>query len=99
MELYRSTPGATVAGIAADLGVMDTTLSTWIKAAGVPVRGQSRPRSVPVSGEETPEVLTLSGDSYRTRARRDLLAKDRDNSPLTGGPPQCSTRGSEQARH
>jgi DNA replication protein DnaC len=24
------------------------------------------------------EVLTLSGDSYRTRARRDLLAKDRD---------------------
>jgi len=25
------------------------------------------------------EVLTLSGDSYRTRARRELLAKDRDN--------------------
>jgi len=23
------------------------------------------------------EVLTLSGDSYRTRARRELLAKDR----------------------
>src|ERR1700709_2363763 len=26
------------------------------------------------------EVLTLSGDSYRTRARRELLAKDRDQS-------------------
>ena len=25
------------------------------------------------------EVLTLSGDSYRTRTRRELLAKDRDN--------------------
>lgn len=25
------------------------------------------------------EVLTLAGDSYRTRARRELLAKDRDN--------------------
>src|SRR3954451_15488521 len=25
------------------------------------------------------EVLTLSGDSYRTRARRELLTKDRDN--------------------
>jgi DNA replication protein DnaC len=25
------------------------------------------------------EVLTLSGESYRTRARRELLAKDRDN--------------------
>jgi DNA replication protein DnaC len=24
------------------------------------------------------EVLTLTGDSYRTRARRELLAKDRD---------------------
>ena len=24
------------------------------------------------------EVLALSGDSYRTRARRDLLAQDRD---------------------
>ena len=24
------------------------------------------------------EVLTLAGDSYRTRARRELLAKDRD---------------------
>jgi DNA replication protein DnaC len=26
------------------------------------------------------EVLTLTGDSYRTRARRELLAKDRTNS-------------------
>jgi DNA replication protein DnaC len=25
------------------------------------------------------EVLTLPGDSYRTRGRRELLAKDRDN--------------------
>jgi DNA replication protein DnaC len=25
------------------------------------------------------EVLTLAGDSYRTRARRELLAKDRDH--------------------
>jgi hypothetical protein len=24
-------------------------------------------------------LVTLSGDSYRTRARRELLAKDRDN--------------------
>ncbi len=40
VELYRSTPGATVVGIAADLGIMDTTLSAWCKAAGVPVRGR-----------------------------------------------------------
>ena len=34
VELYRSTPGATVVGIAADLGIMDTTLSAWLKAPG-----------------------------------------------------------------
>ena len=42
MELYRSTPGATVVGIAADSGVKDTTLSGWLKAARVPLHpGQS----------------------------------------------------------
>ena len=39
VELYRSTPGATVVGIAGDLGIMDSTLSAWLKAAGVEVRG------------------------------------------------------------
>jgi hypothetical protein len=32
---------------------------------------------VPVFDE--PDLATLAGDSYRTRARRELLAKDRDN--------------------
>ena len=27
-------------GIAGDLGIMDTTLSAWLKAAGVPVRSR-----------------------------------------------------------
>ena len=40
VELYRTTEGSTVASIAADLGIMDTTLSTWLKAAGVPIRGR-----------------------------------------------------------
>ena len=57
VELYRSTPTATatVAGIASDLGIMDTTLSNWLKAAGVPIRGQSRPRPQAPPGDETPE--------------------------------------------
>ncbi|PVU81405.1 IS3 family transposase [Cellulomonas sp. WB94] len=55
VELYRSTPTATVAGIAADLGIMDTTLSGWIKAAGVAIRGQSRPASTAPPPGETPE--------------------------------------------
>ncbi len=43
VELYRSTPGATVVGIAGDLGIMDTTLSAWLRAAGVPVRSRHPP--------------------------------------------------------
>ena len=38
VELYPSTPGATVVRIAGDLGTMDSTLSAWLKAAGVAVR-------------------------------------------------------------
>jgi len=33
VEVYRSTPGATVVGIAGDLGIMDSTLSTWLQVA------------------------------------------------------------------
>jgi transposase len=39
VELYRTAEGSTVASVAADLGIMDTTLSAWLKAAGVPIRG------------------------------------------------------------
>ncbi len=55
VELYRTAATATVAGIAADLGIMDSTLSAWIKAAGVPVRGQSWPASTAAPPGETPE--------------------------------------------
>ncbi|MBD7982940.1 transposase [Oerskovia sp. Sa2CUA9] len=73
VELYRSTPAATVSGIASDLGIMDTTLSNWLKAAGVPIRGQSRPRPQAPSGDETPEQ-----ELARLRARvRDLEDSER----------------------
>ncbi len=55
VELYRSTPGATVVGIAGDLGIMDSTLSAWLKAAGVEVRGPvARAQVGPPPGGETP---------------------------------------------
>jgi transposase len=82
VELYRTTPSATVARIAADLGIMDTTLSGWIKAAGVPIRGQSRPGSTaPPPGESVEqEVVRLRTrvaaleDAERTlTSERDIL--------------------------
>jgi transposase len=52
VELYRSTPGTTVVGIAGDLGIMDTTMSAWLKAAGVPVRSRHAG-----SGDKAPPEL------------------------------------------
>ncbi|GII98957.1 transposase [Sediminihabitans luteus] len=82
VELYRCTPSATVAGIAADLGVMDSTLSGWIKAAGVPIRGQSRPPAAVVPGDETSaqelarlraRVAELEGETRKLATERETL--------------------------
>jgi transposase len=82
VELYRATPTATVAGIATDLGIMDTTLSGWIKAAGVPIRGHSRPRSTAPPPHESPEqelarlrsrVRELEDSERKLRTEREIL--------------------------
>lgn len=82
VELYGTTPTATVAGIAADLGIMDTTLSGWIKAAGVAIRGQSRPPSTAPPLHETPEqelvrlrarVRVLEDSERKLSAEREIL--------------------------
>jgi|SRR3954447_13148974 transposase len=43
VELYRTTPGATVVGIAADLGIMDGTLRFSHQDSGLSRRGQTAP--------------------------------------------------------
>jgi transposase len=82
VELYRSTPGATVVGIAADLGIMDSTLSAWLKAAGVGVHRRPGGRSGPPPDGETPEqelarlrarVSELEADARKLNSERDIL--------------------------
>jgi transposase len=83
VELYRSTPGATVVGIAADWGIMDTTLSGWLRAAGVPLHSRtSGGRTGPAPGGETPEqelarlrtrVAELEADQRKLNSERDIL--------------------------
>ncbi len=52
-------------GIAADLGIMDTTLSGWLKAAGVPLHSRtSGGRSGP-----PPDGETAAQELARLRAR------------------------------
>ncbi len=54
VELYRDTGGATVAGIAADLGVSHGSLTTWLRNAGIPIRRPAATAPGPGTGE-TPE--------------------------------------------
>ena len=82
VELYRTTPGATVVGIAGDLGIMDGTLSAWLKAAGVEVHRRFGGRSGPPPDGETPEqelarlrarVSELEADQRKLNSERDIL--------------------------
>jgi transposase len=82
VELYRTTAGATVVGIAADLGIMDGTLSAWLKAAGVEVHRRPGGRSGPPPDGETPEqelarlrarVSELEADARKLNSERDIL--------------------------
>lgn len=81
VELYRSTPGATVVGIAGGLGIMDSTLSAWLKAAGVAVRGpRSKAATNPPPGGETPvrEVARLRARVCELEANERTLNTERD---------------------
>ena len=82
VELYRSTPGATVVGIAGDLGIMDSTLSGWLKEAGVPLHPRPGRGSPPTPDGETPaaelarlraRVAQLEADQRKLNAERDIL--------------------------
>jgi transposase len=63
--LYRSTPEATVVGIAADLGIIDTTLSSWLRSAGVPLHS----RAAGGRSDPPPDGETAAQELARLRAR------------------------------
>ncbi|KGH45238.1 transposase [Modestobacter caceresii] len=82
VELYRSTPGATVVGIAGDLGIMDSTLSAWLRTAGVQLHSRPGGRSGAPPDGEGPEqevarlrarVSELEADARKLNSERDIL--------------------------
>jgi transposase len=81
VELYRVTEGATVAQIAADLGIAHGSLSAWLRAAGVPIRRRGH-TAAPPGPAETPEqeaarlrarVRELEAESVKLNTERDIL--------------------------
>nr|WP_143762090.1 IS3 family transposase [Isoptericola variabilis] len=94
VDLYESTPGATVRGIAEDLGIVRGTLRGWLEVYGTgkktaadgtvissPLR--SVPRATSPSGppaDETPqqEIARLEAENTALRAERTKLTTERE---------------------
>src|SRR3954453_16301763 len=86
VELYRSTPGATLRGIATDVGITRGTLATWVAAldpdpttgttdaAAPAVGGTARPRP----GSPRAELAALRARVAALETENTLLATERD---------------------
>ena len=69
VDLYESTPGATLRGIAADLGIVRGTLSEWVRSHGTG-------RKTAADGSTVPSEV----GAPRVTGLREV---DRDGGPLT----------------
>jgi transposase len=93
VDLYESTPGATVRGIAEDLGIVRGTLRGWLEAYGTgkktaadgtrtssPLRSTTTPASATVPADETPEqkIARLEAENAALRAETTKLATERE---------------------
>jgi len=80
VDLYESTPGATVAVIAADLGVSVSSLWKWIKAYGTGKRTPKLGSADPASALETPlqKIARLEAENLQLRADRTKLQTEKE---------------------
>ena len=91
VDLYRSTPGATLRGIAADLGISRHTLNDWVHAqtataathgdgiladAAAPCGGSSRPGRA--GGPRQGRTLSAEEELAALRARVAALQTEKD---------------------
>jgi transposase len=93
VDLYESTPGATVRGIAEDLGIVRGTLRHWLEAYGTGKKTaadgtltssplQSKPMTAVPPGppDETPEqkIARLEAENAQLRAETTKLTTERE---------------------
>lgn len=80
MDLYESTPGATVRGIAADLGVSESGLWRWVKLYGTGRRTAGLPSAGPVAAAETPmeRIARLEAENLALRTERTKLQTEKE---------------------
>ena len=80
VDLYESTPGASLKGIAADLGISRGTLREWVEKHG---SGTTTAGATSTPGAERPEsqaakVLRLEAENARLEAEKFKLETERD---------------------
>jgi transposase len=80
VDLYESTPGATLKGIAADLGISRGALREWVDkhGSGTTTAGAA---STPAAGRaesQAAKVLRLEAELAKSKAERVKLETERD---------------------
>lgn len=93
VDLYESTPGATVRGIAEDLGIVRGTLRHWLEVYGTgkktaadgtltsnPLQSKKSPASSSAPAGETPEqkIARLETENAALRAETAKLTTERE---------------------
>ncbi len=79
VDLYESTPGATLSGIADDLGISRGTLSDWVKAFGTGSTTAAMSSPPPPGRLETPaeKVARLEARVAELEAEHKKLATEK----------------------
>ena len=80
VEVYRDTDGATVAGIAADLGISHGSLTTWLRNAGIAIRRSGSAAVLRPGTDESPEqeAARLRAEVAHLRAQKTKLETERN---------------------
>ena len=81
VDLYESTPGATLKGIAADLGVSRGALKEWVDKLGSGTTTTTGTSGSPVTGRpesQAARIVRLEAENQVLRAEQAKLAEERD---------------------
>ena len=80
VDLYESTPGATLNGIAADLGISRGALREWVEkhGSGTTTTGTMSPPTSGRSESQAARIVRLEAENARLEAEKLKLETERD---------------------
>ncbi len=79
VELYETTPGTTLRGIAKDLGIQDRMLSAWVKALGTGATTDPVTTTAAGKGESAGvRIARLEAELRAEKSERKKLETERD---------------------